>query len=453
MGELSSYGAATVRGAFGVPAPEHPKVLLLSLFHPELVRGGAQQICYELFLGLRASGKARPILLAAVDQDTAVLYKSGARITGFDGRDDEFIFLSAGYDHQWLRLPSADLAAAYAEFLELMQPDVVHFHHYMLFGLNLLTLTRKVLPKARIILTLHEFLPICMAYGHMVRTTDGSLCNRSSAIRCHQCFPDFGPEFFFMKDLWVKRCFEAVDIFTTPSAFMIDTFAQWGIDRARLVHVTNGQQDYGADHRRPAVNERRNRFGFFGQMVDNKGVHVILEAVELLRAEGFTDFAVEMNGDNLRYASDERRAAIEQFKQAEAALPRTERRVRFNGAYEVERLPELMNRIDWVIVPSIWREAFGLVISEAWMFEKPVISSKIGAMAERVKDGVNGLHFAVGDARSLAEVMKRACLEDGLWERIVSTIEPPPSRDLMVDGFLRLYQEGVSEAPAVRRTA
>ena len=29
------------------------KVLLVSLFHPELVRGGAQQICYELFQGLR----------------------------------------------------------------------------------------------------------------------------------------------------------------------------------------------------------------------------------------------------------------------------------------------------------------------------------------------------------------------------------------------------------------
>ena len=30
------------------------KVLLVSLFHPELVRGGAQQICYELFEGLKA---------------------------------------------------------------------------------------------------------------------------------------------------------------------------------------------------------------------------------------------------------------------------------------------------------------------------------------------------------------------------------------------------------------
>jgi len=37
-----------------VPLARVPlKVLLISLFHPELVRGGAQQICYELFEGLK----------------------------------------------------------------------------------------------------------------------------------------------------------------------------------------------------------------------------------------------------------------------------------------------------------------------------------------------------------------------------------------------------------------
>ena len=36
------------------PVPR-PRVLLISLFHPELMRGGAQQICYELFEGLKAT--------------------------------------------------------------------------------------------------------------------------------------------------------------------------------------------------------------------------------------------------------------------------------------------------------------------------------------------------------------------------------------------------------------
>jgi hypothetical protein len=36
-------------------------VLLVSFFHPELVRGGAQQVCYELFEGLRDDPEYRPV--------------------------------------------------------------------------------------------------------------------------------------------------------------------------------------------------------------------------------------------------------------------------------------------------------------------------------------------------------------------------------------------------------
>jgi glycosyltransferase involved in cell wall biosynthesis len=425
------------------------KVLLLSLFHPELVRGGAQQICYELFEGLKEGGEAEPVLLGAVDQSFASLYKSGACITGFDRRENEYIFLSAGYDYLWNKLNNDRLVGAFEDFLTETQPDVVHFHHFLLFGIDLITLTRRVLPNVRIIFTFHEFLTICMAYGQMVRTTDKSLCDKPSQIRCHQCFPEHGPEFFFMKEMWAKRHLESVDVFTTPARFMIDLYVNWGIDPAKITHVTNGQRDYGLSRLPDPPREKRNRFGFFGQFVDNKGVWVILEAVALLRAEGFTDFVVELNGDNLRYASEERRTEIESFLEREKALPPDERIVRFNGSYEVGRLPTLMARVDWCIVASVWREAFGLVISEAWMFGRPVICSNIGAMAERVRDEENGLHFAVGDPRSLAEVIKRASTEDGLWDKIVSTITPPPSRDEMVDGYMRLYRDGLpAVAPA-----
>ena len=62
------------------------RVLLISLYHPELVRGGAQQVCYELFQGLQDQPGVTPILLASVDAGYPALYKAGARITGFDGR-------------------------------------------------------------------------------------------------------------------------------------------------------------------------------------------------------------------------------------------------------------------------------------------------------------------------------------------------------------------------------
>src|SRR6266480_655251 len=86
---------------------------------------------------------------------------------------------------------------------------------------------------------------------------------------------------------------------------------------------------------------------------------------------------------------------------------------------------------------SIWWESFGLVISEAWMFKRPVIASNVGGPKERVSHGKDGLLFEVGDARALAQVMRRACTEKGLWDRLVRNITPPPAERVMTEAFLQ----------------
>ena len=90
------------------PAPGRKlKVLLVSQAHPELKRGGAQQTCYELFLGLSAEPDVEAFFLAAAEPGAYPgLAKPGARITGFDGRKNEFLYLAAHYDTIWHRTTS-----------------------------------------------------------------------------------------------------------------------------------------------------------------------------------------------------------------------------------------------------------------------------------------------------------------------------------------------------------
>ena len=417
------------------------KVLQLSLWHPELVRGGAQQIAYETFKALQQTPGVEPTFLAAVDRSVPAFYKAGARITGFDGRPGEYLFLSQDYDYLWHKVANPLLVAAYADFLAELQPDVVHFHHFMLFGIDFLTVTRKVLPKAKIVFTFHEFLSICAADGQMLRKTDQSLCTKASSARCHQCLPDQGPEHYFLREAWFKRHLECADVYTVPSRFMIERYASWGLPLEKLVHVTNGQPDYasGAKALEGPAPKSRNRFGFFGQLVDNKGVWVILEAVHKLRAQGFTDFAVEINGDNLKYASEKRRHEFEAFLAAERLLPPEQQIATYNGAYSVDQLEQRMSRVDWCLVPSVWWEIFGLVISEAWMFGKPVIASNVGGPQERVRHEKDGLLFNVADSTSLAQTIQRASVEEGLWGSLVKGIRPIANSQAMAAGYLKVY--------------
>lgn len=55
------------------------------------------------------------------------------------------------------------------------------------------------------------------------------------------------------------------------------------------------------------------------------------------------------------------------------------------------------------------------VISEAWMFKRPVIVSNIGATRERITREVDGPLFHAGDPQSLAQVLRRATTDEALW--------------------------------------
>jgi glycosyltransferase involved in cell wall biosynthesis len=423
----------TTYGAFPGEQVMPKKILLISLYHPLLVRGGSQQACYELFRALQEESSCEPILLASVERALSPdLFKIGAHITGFDGRKNEFLFLSQGYDHEWHKNKQPVSLEKFQMFLRSVQPDAIHFHHFMTFGLEYLVAARRYLDTVggQLVLTFHEFLAMCLAQGQMVRTFDKSLCEYPSSVRCHECFPDRPPEHFSMRTMWIKHHLGFVDTFVTPTEFLRQRYIKWGLPEDRIVCIPNGHR-YSVEKKTWAaaanIDRPRNHFAFFGQLIDHKGLLVLFDAIKLLRDRGIDDFTVDVHGSNLQFASEKFRSAFNAFFKEESTRNDGSARVRFNGSYEMSDLERLMANVDWVLVPSTWWEIFGMVVSEAFLFGKPVICSNIGGIGERVRDNVDGLHFVVQNSRSLAEVMERAMSEEGLWDRLHRSILPPPT--------------------------
>jgi glycosyltransferase involved in cell wall biosynthesis len=100
-----------------------------------------------------------------------------------------------------------------------------------------------------------------------------------------------------------------------------------------------------------------------------------------------------------------------------------------------------MEAMDWVLVPSRWWENSPLVIQEAFMHGRPVICSDIGGMAEKVSDGVDGLHFRVGDSEDLARVIAQAAGSAQLWRTLTGGINPVYPMRTHVEEMLRVYEE------------
>jgi len=72
------------------------------------------------------------------------------------------------------------------------------------------------------------------------------------------------------------------------------------------------------------------------------------------------------------------------------------------GRQNPDEISRLMRQAAFLVLPSEWYEGFPLVLVEAFAHGLPVIASRLGSMADIIRDGENGLLFAPGDAADLA---------------------------------------------------
>jgi glycosyltransferase involved in cell wall biosynthesis len=390
------------------------KVLYVAHNHPAIRPGGAEAYALELYEAMRDSSDFDAVFIARSGPPVSItsLHHEGRPITLVNEDPNQYFFYTDLSDWDWPfgRSPrKSTLTRFFAEFLLDQDPDVVHFQHSTFLGYDVLRVTRNTLPDVPIVYTLHEFLPICYADGKLLRTMNQEPCFEASPRRCHECFPQFTQQTFFMRERFIKSHLSLVDRFIAPSRFLMERYVDWGIPSEKITFEDYGrlpvvrQPDAPTEPGRP-----RNRIAFFGQLTQYKGIDVLLKAMALLADED-CDVHLSIHGANLDWAptdfQDKLRDLLEQAQGS----------VTLVGQYEPEDLPKLMEEIDWVVVPSIWGENSPLVIQEAFLYGRPVICSDIGGMAEKVADGVNGLHFRRGDADSLAETIRRATETKGLW--------------------------------------
>jgi glycosyltransferase involved in cell wall biosynthesis len=92
-------------------------------------------------------------------------------------------------------------------------------------------------------------------------------------------------------------------------------------------------------------------------------------------------------------------------------------RVSFLGAQPRERVVELFRAADATILSSTW-ENFPHTVVEALAVGTPVLAMEAGGVGEVVRDGVNGLLVAAGDADALADAVRRYFADAELRERL-----------------------------------
>ncbi|MGB6301405.1 MAG: glycosyltransferase [Rivularia sp. (in: cyanobacteria)] len=172
-------------------------------------------------------------------------------------------------------------------------------------------------------------------------------------------------------------------------------------------------------------------FTFAGRLCKEKGVDILLAAVEKLVSTG-CDFQVNIIGSgNL---SDSLRKTASQSG--------LDANIKFLGRLPLEETIELMRRSIAVVVPSRWQEPAGRVVLEAATVGTSVIAARVGGMPEL--GGDECLYFEKEDVEGLYQAMvfclnnPQKTLDSGL--KLQARIQEKHSISGHADNLLKLFQ-------------
>jgi len=275
------------------------------------------------------------------------------------------------------------------ELLQESRPDIVHAHNVYhqlspsIFG----PIRKRGIP---VVMSLHDYKLAC---PNMLFYTQGEVCERCRGGRfynaiTHRCvFDSVAASAVCALEMYVHRLLKiyrrSVDIFISPSKFLIDQMKRCGAAGKRMVHIPALAD---VDSYNPTY-ESDGYIMYFGKLTPEKGVRTLVRAVSQVKSARL-----------IAAGTGSQKPELEAL--AEEIAPG---RVEFPGFLTGEKLRRTVERCAFHVIPSEWYENCPATILESYSAGKPVIGSRIGGIPELVEEGNDGLLFEPGNHEDLAK--------------------------------------------------
>jgi glycosyltransferase involved in cell wall biosynthesis len=287
------------------------------------------------------------------------------------------------------------LSEVFAEF----QPQLVQVMHAMKLSAGVYDVIKKLgLPCVTV---LADFWFLCPR--HSLLTYDSKLCTGPAPTKCLPCtyqlhgYPrdpksigqvgDFVRDVFAlsMRPAHLKSRLLNCDRIFALSRFQREKFIENGYPANRLELLEHGIEP--ADLASSFSSGEQRELGFVGSIVPEKGLHVVLEALERLAAEGLRPRL------SIWGTLPESAYGKLIMKKVQAFPPG---QVSLKGTFAPERMGEVFSSFGALLVPALWYENNPLVVKTALRMKIPVLASNLGSLPELIEDGLNGWLLAPG---------------------------------------------------------
>lgn len=330
---------------------------------------------------------------------------------------------------------------AFVQVLGEFRPEVVHLQHLM--GLPV-SLSDEVLRRALpVVITLHDYWWVC-PNAQLLTNYSGEVCDGPRGYwNCAHCAlarvghpkmmvvsPLLVPVMAFRNKL-LRRLGHAASLLIAPTEFVRRWYILHGFPAERTVLLPHGLEYPAESPLRRRVSHTGLRIFYAGGLSWQKGIHVLVEALVGIR--GYVELWI---------AGDQ--SADPVYVTRLQALAGSN--VRFLGQLNREGVWNALAQVDVVAVPSLWYETYSFLVSEAFAAGLPVLASRLGALAERVRDGVDGLLLPPGDVAAWRAAIQRLIDDPDLVTRLRANVRPPMTMEEHVERLEAIYAEVLWES-------
>lgn len=341
------------------------------------------------------------------------------------------------------------------QVVQAFQPEVIHYHSLINLCMALLAPELSVAK----VFTAHDLWLLCPRV-FMLRTDDSLCQSPEGGLLCVTCQdpahppparpPTWGERLQALRRRLVSYNFAAMQLhdqifqqqfrqtFAREKAREVNQWVmlsrlyqtlhqRWGIAPEQIHHLPLGTPTAAEAANRASIRQTAGpvRFGFIGRVERLKGVEVLLAAFNQVSA---ANAELRLYGQFTPAAYERRVRALAQRAN-----------VQFLGPFPPAHLPQVLQEIDVLVLPSIVYENCPMVILEARAAGIPAIVSNIGGAAELITPGQTGWHFARGDATALAAVLNTLATQPEQINAMRRTLPPVKTMAQNAQELLGVY--------------